>query len=90
MKGSVTSFGNYGREKYLLSLRKRTQNKIKTKGIQTQDFPRMGDVVLVKEDLPCGQWKLDKLNRLRISRDGQIRSAEVVFGSGKVINRPLN
>ena len=86
----LNSFWKIWQGEYLLSLRERTQNKIKSKRIQAEDVPKIGDVVLIKDDLPRGQWKLGKLNRLRLSRDGQIRSAEVKTATGKMLNRPLN
>ena len=86
----LNNFWKIWQGEYLLSLRERTQNKIKSKRIQADNIPTQGDVVLIKEDLPRGQWRLGKLNRLRVSRDGQIRSAEVQTASGKILNRPLN
>lgn len=71
-------------------MRERTQNKIKSKRIQAAEASNVGDVVIIKEELPRGQWKLGRLIRLRVSRDGELRSAEVVTSSGTIPNRPLN
>ncbi|XP_045176580.2 uncharacterized protein LOC123537090 [Mercenaria mercenaria] len=86
----LNSFWKFWQGEYLLSLRKRTQKAIKSRKPEADEFPQTGDVVLIKEDLPHGQWKLGKLNRLRVSRNGQIRSAEVITASGRNLNRPLN
>ena len=37
-------------------------------------FPKCGDIVLVKEDLPRGCWNMGKVMELIISADGHVRS----------------
>ena len=38
-------------------------------------IPRIGDVVLIREDLPRGRWKVGRICELIPSRDHKIRSA---------------
>ena len=83
-------FWKIWRDDYLLSLRERTQPQIKCGRIQSTVSPSVGDVVLVKGDLPRGCWKLAKVISLVSSRDGHKRSAKVRISSGRVLGRPLN
>ncbi|XP_053383165.1 uncharacterized protein LOC128549742 [Mercenaria mercenaria] len=85
----INMFWQIWRNDYLLSLRERTQTQLKTGRIQSSDQPSIGDIVLLKEDLPRGSWKLGKIVNLIQSRDGKIRSAKVKVSSGKVLGRPL-
>ena len=50
----------------------------------------VGSIVLLKEDLPRGVWKLAKITELISSNDGKIRAAKVLLLTKKVLNRPLN
>ena len=86
----LDKFWNTWREEYLLSLRERTQSQIQSKRIQSSHFPTAGDIVLVKDDIPRGCWKLAKVVSLVSSRDGEMRSAKVQLPSGRVIGRPFN
>jgi len=52
--------------------------------------PSVGDVVIVKDDQPRGQWKMATIDQLRSSHDGLIRAAVVRLPSGTLIKRPLN
>ena len=85
----LNNFWQIWRDEYLLSLRERTQNKIKCGRIQSGYEPNTGDVVLIKEDVPRGSWRLGKIVELKISNDNQIRSAKVKTPSGRIIGRPL-
>ena len=86
----LSAFWQVWRDEYLLSLRERTQNTLKSGRIQSQSVPSAGDVVLIKDDLPRGCWRFGKILSLVPSRDGHIRSAKVSLCSGRVIARPLN
>ncbi|XP_060551271.1 uncharacterized protein LOC132712851 [Ruditapes philippinarum] len=86
----LDSFWKLWRNDYLLSLRERTQSKLKCGRIQSATTPFVGDVVHIKEDLPRNCWKLGKIVELPTSFDGEIRSAKIRLSSGRVIGRPLN
>lgn len=86
----LDTFLSTWREDYLISLRERTQSHLKSGRIQSTHFPTEEDIVLVKDDVPRGCWKLAKIVSLASSRDGEIRSAKVQLSSGRVIGRPLN
>ena len=44
----------------------------------------------MKEDLPRGVWKMEKIRELISSSDGKIRVAKVFLPTKKVLKRPLN
>lgn len=50
----------------------------------------MDSVVLLKEDLPRGVWKMGKITELISSSDGKFRAAKVLLRTKKVLKRPLN
>ncbi|XP_053392224.1 uncharacterized protein LOC128554915 [Mercenaria mercenaria] len=83
-------FWQLRRNEYLLSLRERTQSELKSGKVQSAETPFIGEVVLIKEDLPRGCWKYGKIIDLPKSFDGKIRSAKVMVSSGRIVNRPLN
>ena len=84
------SFWKIRSHEYLLSLRERQQTKLKGPRVQSPYRANVGDVVLIKDDLPRGRWRLGRIQELIKSRDGQCRSARVLLASNKVIDRPLN
>ena len=54
-------------------------------------FPelRPGNIVLVmEEDTSRGQWKMAKVEELKRSEDGQVRSARI-WMNGKFFDRPI-
>ena len=50
----------------------------------------IGDIVLIKDDLPRGSWRIGRIAELVKIGDGEIRSAKVSLPSDKVLGRPLN
>jgi len=86
----IKAFWKIWRDEYLLSLRERYQVKLKSKRIQSNEGPMINDIVLVKDELPRGCWRLGKIIQLITSSDGNQRSAKVLLASGRVIGRPLN
>ncbi|XP_078334132.1 uncharacterized protein LOC144625796 [Crassostrea virginica] len=86
----LDAFWKAWRNDYLLSLRERMAYKLKEGRIQHNKEPQVGDVVLVKDDLPRGSWKIGRICELRTSQDGQIRSGRVLLPNKKTLNRPLN
>ena len=85
----LNNFWTCQKNDYLYSLRERYQNRIKCKK-QSGDKIRTGDVVLIKDNLPRGTWKLGRVTNLIISFDGEIRAAKVQSSKGKTFQRPLN
>ena len=75
------------KNEYLLSLRERTQLFMKSPRSTSATIPEVGNVVLIKENLPRGRWKVGRISELISSRDNQIRSAKVII---KFIKRALN
>ena len=86
----IDSFWKIWREEYLLSLRERSQGSLKGPRTQSPFSANVGDVILIKDDLPRGSWRMGRIMDLTISRDGQIRSAKVLLPSKKIIGRPLS
>jgi len=91
-KGQIqlNTFWNVWRSDYLTSLRDRTPHHKFAKG-QIHTHPEVGQVVLIKEDnVPRGVWKIGRIQSLRNSVDGKIRSAEVYLPNGRHITRAIN
>ncbi|XP_053376986.1 uncharacterized protein LOC123529097 [Mercenaria mercenaria] len=86
----LNEFWKIWREEYLTNLRERMQSELKSKKTQSPYCAQVGDVVLIKENLPRGVWRMGRICELLQSRDGQIRSAKVNTATGKVLGRPLN
>ena len=82
-------FWQIWRNDYLLSLRERTQTKLKEARVRFPLLAKVGDVVLIKDELPRGSWRMGKIQELVQSGDLQIRSAKVLLPSGKMLGRPL-
>ena len=78
------------KNEYLLSLRERTQLFLKGPRNRTATVPEVIDVVLIKENLPRGRWKVGRISELITSSDNQVRSARVVVAPHKIIKRALN
>ena len=47
-------------------------------------------MVLLKDDLPRGVWRMGKISELIPSQDGKFRAAKVFLPTKKVLKRPLN
>ncbi|CAG2200066.1 unnamed protein product [Mytilus edulis] len=86
----LNMFWKTWRDEYLLSLRERTANKLRSGRIQSKTPAKVGDIVLIKENLPRGSWKIGRICQLVVSRDGQIRSGKVMLPNKKTLNRALN
>ena len=78
------------RNEYLLSLRERQQTELKCGRIVSPFMPKIGNVVLIKEDLPRGRWNMGRIvDSVKIA-DGNVRSLKVKLKTGRVIGHPLN
>ena len=86
----LNKFWQISRNDYLLRLRETTQMRMKEKRVRYPYLAKVGDVVLIKDDLPRGNWRLGKINELITSGDGEIRTAKVMLSSNKLKGRPLN
>ena len=71
---------------YLLSLRER-ETKKSNHGVS---HLKVGQVVLIKDSLPRGQWRVEKILELIKGRDERIRSAKVTVTPRKELHRALN
>ena len=78
------------KNEHLLSLRERTQLFLKGPHNKSAAAPEDGDVVLIKENLPRGRWKIGRIIKLIPSSDNQIRSAKIIAAPHKIIKRALN
>ncbi|CAC5379120.1 unnamed protein product [Mytilus coruscus] len=67
----LNSFWKTWREEYLL--KKEKQIDLKCGKIKSTISPSIGSVVIIKEDLPRGMWKLGRIVKLIQSNDGQLR-----------------
>ena len=65
----------------MLSLRERQETKMKGPRVQSPYTANVGDVVLIKDDLPRGSWRLGRIQELIKRRDGQCRSGRVLLAS---------
>ncbi|VDI55592.1 Hypothetical predicted protein [Mytilus galloprovincialis] len=86
----LNRFWKVWRDDYLLSIRERTTVKLKEKRVRSNQYPQIGDIVLIKDNLPRGMWKIGKIINLSKSSDEQCRSAKVLLPSKKTLNRTLN
>ena len=57
---------------------------------QTHTIPQAGDVVLIKENLPRGRWKVGIIHELVRGRDGLIRSAKLLISPKNYLHRALS
>ena len=82
----LNQFWSLWKNDYLLSLRERTQKS----GQQMNRSPQIGEVVLIKDDLPRSRWKVGKIVELFMGRDQKIRSAKVLVSPCSYLHRPLS
>ncbi|CAJ0594773.1 unnamed protein product [Cylicocyclus nassatus] len=82
-------FWDIWHKEYLAALAERQATRIQ-KGSGTKRSPRVGDVVLIKEDLSRSRWPLGLILQLHTSPDGNVRSARIKIGKRKIVDRALN
>ena len=85
----VQRFWKIWRDEYLKSLRERTQTRLREAKKRSQNQAQIGDVVLIKDDLPRGNWRIGKITELMTSFDNQVRAAKIKLASKRIISRPL-
>ena len=74
----------------LLSLREQCNTGVNKVRKTAKGKLQTGDVALIKESLPQGQWKIRKITKLIKGRDNLIRSAEITLPSRKHLPEPSN
>jgi len=89
-KKLLNKFWSIWRNDYLLNIRERYQTNIKQNRIKSPHTASVGDIVLVKDEMPRGCWRLGKIIDLITSADGLIRSSKVCVSTGRVLCRPLS
>ena len=45
--------------------------------------------MLIKDDLPSGNWRIGKITELMTSFDNQVRAPKIKLASKRIISRPL-
>ena len=55
------------------------QTKLREARKRSKQPPEIGDIVLIKDDLPRGNWRIGKITELMTSFDEQVRAAKVVL-----------
>lgn len=87
---NLNHFWTLWRNDYLLNLRERRQTHLNHPRKQANNLPEIGDVVLIKDDLPRAKWKIGKILELNRGKDQEIRSAKLLTSSNKMLHRALN
>ena len=57
----LEAFWKIWKNDYLLSLRERSKIKLKEARVKSQYKPSVGDVTLIKDDLPRGSWRMGRI-----------------------------
>ena len=70
---NLNYFWSLQRTEYLLSLREQAQTQLKHHRKQASNIPKKGDVVLIKDNLPRGRWKIGSCSKERIKQFEQPR-----------------
>ncbi|XP_053386648.1 uncharacterized protein LOC128550835 [Mercenaria mercenaria] len=74
LKGQ-NAFWRIWQEEYLLGLRERAQVKLKSKKIVSVMESSVGDIVIIKDELPRSSWRMGRIEETQQSKDGKVRSA---------------
>ena len=86
----LEQFWKMWRDEYLLSLREAHRASFRQQRSLASEGPSVGDVVLIKEELPRGSWRLGRVTETFTSADDAIRSASVITADHTVLKRPLS
>ena len=70
-----------------MNLREQAWTQLKHHKRQASNIPKIGDVVLIKDNLPWGRWKIGKIAELLKGRDQAIQAAKVLVEPGKLLQR---
>ena len=74
----------------LHSLPERTQSHHRKPRVHIHRTPQAGEVVLLKDNMPRGSWKLARIVELISSKDGKVRSARVMLPTKRILSCPLS
>ena len=85
----MTTFWTRWRREYLLNLREFHHQPLKGPLARKDCSVKIGDVVLIHENLPRSRWRLALVEKLIEGRDGWCRAAQVKPVNGNQIQRPL-
>ena len=85
----LKQFWELWRNEYLLNLRERAQMSLKGPKRLAHNSPQVGDVVVIKENLPRGRWRVGVIHELVRGKDQMIRSAQVLISPNKYLHRAL-
>ncbi|CAJ0590619.1 unnamed protein product [Cylicocyclus nassatus] len=88
LQSDLDCFWNLWQQEYLRALADR--EAIRAKSRPSAKSPRVGEVVLVKQDAPRSSWPLGLILELHTSPDGNVRSAKIRTGRRKVVDRAVN
>ena len=90
---NLNHFWTLWRNVYLLNLRERRQTHLNHPRKQANNLRKIGDVVLIKDDLCWGKWKIEKILELNKGKDQEIWSTKLLRGvtsSNKMLHKALN
>ena len=86
----VNNFWKLWREDYLTALREKQTSDLRRMKPTTSQHPHIDDVVQVYHETFRGSWKVGRITRVLMSRDGKVRAAEVQLANGHIIDRPIS
>ena len=79
------------RGEYLLSLREKSSLYHRKEKNQTSSIPQVGQVVIIKDErIPRRMWKLGRIERLIISNDGKVRTADIYLPGDRHVQHSIN
>ena len=85
-KTLINAFWTRWKTEYLTSLR---EHHTCRKRILNKKAVAIGDVVLIHDNTPRNQWKIDVVTSLHTGKDGLARSVSLRVPSGKELSRPI-
>ena len=87
----LNQFWEVWRHDYLLALRESLPLSHKESWSQIMRQPKIGEIVLVKDDnQPRRTWKLALIKEYILSKDGQIRTVIIQLPNRQLISRAIN
>ncbi|XP_065182717.1 uncharacterized protein LOC135813554 [Sycon ciliatum] len=87
---TLDQFWRVWRDDYLVDLRNSHTRKLRQARVAASEQPAVDDVVLIRDDMPRGSWRLGRIVALHTSKDMEIRSATVITAEKTELKRPLS